>query len=780
METLDKTKFSKRLSNVVEVENLIVSPSSRFRMDIADNEYARRMVIDALTKTYEDPAGASARELVFNAIDACNAVGGGTVEVTLPTDLEPTLVVKDNGEGMSRERLETAYVKYANSSKLDDLSQVGAKGLGAKAPLSFLPAFNVTTARDGVEIQVRVSKEETGNYMNIIKVTEGVDWTGTEVTLPNIPHCEMKSIVEAVDKFTTAFMPNIKLVVYDVEKNPLGFHFVLDDAEMFFPQNSGRGVLERVSTYLRNPSNTISSWVYGGYKYTYVGEYQWRNTSLMLVDLPLGSVTFPPSRDVIQNTPDNRKVLDILASNVENGIGTAFLDAFKEWLMQNPGLWIPDLSKMNANCVMCNRDIDGGLVLSFAKQVSYHSPSFSLGYKIVFTKAEMDKMEQDSGLPVMNLIAPQVNFADFRLGATTGAKSNLKYNGQGRNYAVDSLRENWDTIPSHLTPSGKYVVLQNVDPAKVASAFTWLNKRFQKGELSVINVPGGVTAVFAPDDAKEITEAMDAFKISYTTCDTTKIKVERGAKKEVPPTLAIGRAYMVDFADYQEFLDAKENLEVPYSGNEYMLEKDDMDGVMIAIASDYYTFDTATVLNAWSLWKSGVLKNSRFLLLNGSRRGRYETKCPTASAVANWATKHGAELVYWDGKPDKSTVDLRSNSSRAEAIRMSVEDLPENASNAVLSLVYTMVRTHAPIDADVLQGFLNDHASDSRSFFEALRWGVSHKGELEELVRYASLSGKNNTVYRLEDIIRVIVLVDDKSVQRQLLDGIAEVLGGIE
>lgn len=780
METLDKTKFSKRLSNVVEVENLIVSPGSRFRMDIADNEYARRMVIDALTKTYEDPAGASARELVFNAIDACNAVGGGTVEVTLPTDLEPTLVVKDNGEGMSRERLETAYVKYANSSKLDDLSQVGAKGLGAKAPLSFLPAFNVTTARDGVEIQVRVSKEETGNYMDIIKVTEGVDWTGTEVTLPNIPHCEMKSIVEAVDKFTTAFMPNIKLVVDDVEKNPLGFHFVLDDAEMFFPQNS-KGVLERVSTYLCNPDNAVSSWVYGGYKYAYVDKYQWRNTSLMLVDLPLGSVTFPPSRDVIQNTPDNCKVLDILVSNVKNGIGTAFLDAFKEWLMQNPGLWIPDLSKMNANCMMYARDIDGGLVLSFAKRVSYYSPSFSLGYKIVFTRAEVDKIEKDSGLPVMNLIAPQVNFADFRLGATTGAKSNLKYNGQGRNYAVDSLRENWDTIPSHLTPSGKYVVLQNVDPAKVANAFTWLNKRFQKGELSVINVPGGVTAVFAPDDAKEITEAMDAFKISYTTCDTTKIKVERGAKKEAPPTLAIGRAYMVDFADFSYFSEAEESLEIPYGGNEYVLDKDDMDGMQVAVV-DWPLFKSEIALNAWSLWKSGMLKNSRFLMLNGSRRSRYDTtKCPTASAVVNWATKHGAELVYWDGKTDKSTVDLRSDSARFDELRMGMKNLPQNVSDTALILVYAMTNgTYSyAINADVLKGFMDDHADDNRGFFEALRWGMSHGCELSELVRCIPYKG-DNKVYSLKEIVCNIGRLDDVSTQQQLLDGIAEVLAGIE
>ena len=57
-----EVKQSKRLeSNDVKVEQLINAGNTRIKMDIANSDYAKKMVLDAITNAYSSPAGASAR-----------------------------------------------------------------------------------------------------------------------------------------------------------------------------------------------------------------------------------------------------------------------------------------------------------------------------------------------------------------------------------------------------------------------------------------------------------------------------------------------------------------------------------------------------------------------------------------------------------------------------------------------------------------------------------------------------------------------------------------------
>lgn len=78
--------------------------SSTFTSEITSA--ATSHVLNTLSTLYANPPYAVLREFITNAIDAHRAAGyDGPVEVELPTRDVPRLVIRDNGNGMSRDTL---------------------------------------------------------------------------------------------------------------------------------------------------------------------------------------------------------------------------------------------------------------------------------------------------------------------------------------------------------------------------------------------------------------------------------------------------------------------------------------------------------------------------------------------------------------------------------------------------------------------------------------------------------------------------------------------------
>ena len=101
------------------------------RSTVSSNGAAR--IASMVVNMYADPVSAVTREYIANAVDATTAAGTKSpVEVTVPTLMTPTLVVKDHGTGMDAETLENAFLAFAESTKGDTNDQVGGLGVGAK------------------------------------------------------------------------------------------------------------------------------------------------------------------------------------------------------------------------------------------------------------------------------------------------------------------------------------------------------------------------------------------------------------------------------------------------------------------------------------------------------------------------------------------------------------------------------------------------------------------------------------------------------------------------
>jgi len=148
---------------------------------VSDNGAAR--IASMVVNMYADPVSAVTREYIANAVDATIAAGSkAPVEVTVPTLLNPTLVVKDHGIGMSAATVENAFLAFAESTKGETNDQIGGLGVGAKSAWTVCEAFIVDTVKDGKRNVVRASRDLEHEVMVFDADTDLPN--GTTITIP--------------------------------------------------------------------------------------------------------------------------------------------------------------------------------------------------------------------------------------------------------------------------------------------------------------------------------------------------------------------------------------------------------------------------------------------------------------------------------------------------------------------------------------------------------------------------------------------------------------------
>jgi hypothetical protein len=139
--------------------NMVFDDSTRMSIDPSSIPH----IVRVLTELYSDPAQSIVREYAANGLDS-HIMAGQTkpVEITFPTYLSPSFVVRDFGIGMSRQEMQTVYSKYGASTKRETNDQIGAFGLGAKSALALVASFTVVSVKDGKRNTVVIAKDEDG------------------------------------------------------------------------------------------------------------------------------------------------------------------------------------------------------------------------------------------------------------------------------------------------------------------------------------------------------------------------------------------------------------------------------------------------------------------------------------------------------------------------------------------------------------------------------------------------------------------------------------------
>jgi len=125
----------------------------------SDPEELRRVMWIVIDKMYDNPTKSLFREYISNSIDSHIRAGQTRpVEITLPTDLEPYLTLRDWGTGMSRNFLTEVYTKLGKSDKVESVNEAGQFGMGAKVVYGHLRAINkeqalITSVQNGIKTE---------------------------------------------------------------------------------------------------------------------------------------------------------------------------------------------------------------------------------------------------------------------------------------------------------------------------------------------------------------------------------------------------------------------------------------------------------------------------------------------------------------------------------------------------------------------------------------------------------------------------------------------------
>jgi hypothetical protein len=136
---------------------------------------------------YTDKVMAVLREYSTNAWDEHVDAGipDRPIKVVLPTSLEPSLVIRDYGRGLSEEGIFEVFIMYGASTKRDTDDTNGSKGIGSKSAFAYSDTFTITSYHKGMKrIYIAVIDETNkGKVTRFLEEPCG-DETGIEVKIP--------------------------------------------------------------------------------------------------------------------------------------------------------------------------------------------------------------------------------------------------------------------------------------------------------------------------------------------------------------------------------------------------------------------------------------------------------------------------------------------------------------------------------------------------------------------------------------------------------------------
>jgi len=141
-------------SSDIHTETNLNTKEYQFKIDENDQGIIFEML---RSKIYKDPIGSICREIASNSRDSHRESKKPNlpIEITINSKSimnngSTTIEFKDFGTGISEDRMENIFCKYAASTKRDTNMMTGGFGLGAKTPFSYSDIFYIRTVFDKV------------------------------------------------------------------------------------------------------------------------------------------------------------------------------------------------------------------------------------------------------------------------------------------------------------------------------------------------------------------------------------------------------------------------------------------------------------------------------------------------------------------------------------------------------------------------------------------------------------------------------------------------------
>lgn len=289
---------------------------------------------DLLSDIYSKPEESVLREISVNGYDAQVEAGyTGPIEVFTPTTLNPNLVIRDYGTGMSVDTLHQVYTQYGNSSKRNSNDVTGMLGIGSKSPLSLCSQFTVTSVHNGVRTVGLVSRSASGIAQLFTQDTEATDEpSGTTITIP-VTSSEMSKWVHYANDVFQFWEPGSVLVNGKPARSIFEDATKISDTVYLARGGSDYAVMGSIGYPIDLDKLSLDS------KFSMAYRYYYSDVDVLIFKAPIGSFEFSKNREELkyssvtktwftQKYQDALKELNDFYSKRIEGCETAF-DAFR-------------------------------------------------------------------------------------------------------------------------------------------------------------------------------------------------------------------------------------------------------------------------------------------------------------------------------------------------------------------------------------------------------------------------------------------------------------------
>lgn len=256
-----------------------------FSRDLQDQKLLRKLVRDSM---YSDTY-AFIREIASNAYDACvENKSSRKPQVILKKadiiDIDDKIIFKDFGKGMSKDFMLNSFAQLGKSTKREDNTQIGSRGLGRVSPLKYTDNFTIITRYEGIEYTWFIYLDEEDEISVKYISEKPTDEIGTEVII---------NIKDDVDRIIKNLQDKLRFL--DIER--IGWE-PKKELEIFYQDELGIVY----SPYYKGGS--YSGVNLGGIFYEFPDRFIF-NAFPCVVNFEIGELTLPATREHLENTEEN-------------------------------------------------------------------------------------------------------------------------------------------------------------------------------------------------------------------------------------------------------------------------------------------------------------------------------------------------------------------------------------------------------------------------------------------------------------------------------------------
>ena len=296
---------------------------------------SNQMIVSILRdRLYSNKIGAVSREVASNCRDANREAGREIVPITIEIGTNHSLLeeeklyisFKDDGIGISPDRIENVFLKYGSSTKRDNNNQTGGFGIGAKTPFAYNNEFIIETISESLNgnlkkhiYQAIILNEKGVESSQLILISEEstTEKTGTKIIVP-IKRSDRDSFEKEIITATT---------FWNVKPNYKGFNSgELRSKELF--AGEGWKILSlnknELTSSIKNINHNSPFLIVDGIPYKMphinlcssspiknsIANYHYENEHTHpLLEFETGKLTLSASREEVEETDENKSLI---------------------------------------------------------------------------------------------------------------------------------------------------------------------------------------------------------------------------------------------------------------------------------------------------------------------------------------------------------------------------------------------------------------------------------------------------------------------------------------